>query len=208
MLEVLTRRYYKVEELQDLETITRGDNQLVTAQFVRDDQLFHVIATAADFADFENAIESVAALALQVPPAVDVIVELYLCPSSPSSDGDALAEELRILLGAHAWPHQVRRVVVSVCARGRAGAEPAVDCFTFDRANVGFTEDTVVRGIHPMIARRLHFWRLVNFRIQRLASSSDVYLFDCVGRDNPGDRRLIALAEVRDLTPARARRHG
>ena len=52
-----------------------------------------------------------------------------------------------------------------------------------------------------MIAARLHLWRLANFEVERLVSADDVYLFHCVARDNPADVRMIAVAEVRDLTP-------
>jgi acetyl-CoA carboxylase carboxyltransferase component len=54
-----------------------------------------------------------------------------------------------------------------------------------------------------MIARRLRLWRLDNFDIARLPSAEDVYVFDCVARQNRADERLIAVAEVRDLTPLR-----
>ena len=59
-----------------------------------------------------------------------------------------------------------------------------------------------------MIARRLQMWRLSNFEIARLpaAGGGDVNLFDCTGRDNPSDERLVAVAEVRDLTPIRDER--
>ena len=67
----------------------------------------------------------------------------------------------------------------------------------------GFTEDALYRNMHPMIAERLDLWRLSNFNLERLPSAEDVYLFQAVARDNPKDDRLIALAEVRDLTPAR-----
>ena len=57
--------------------------------------------------------------------------------------------------------------------------------------------------MHPMIAERLDLWRLSNFNLERLPSAEDVYLFHAVARENPKDERLIAIAEVRDLTPAR-----
>ena len=66
-----------------------------------------------------------------------------------------------------------------------------------------FTEDVKFRGLHPMIARRLQMWRLSNFDISRLPSIDDVYAYECVARDNASDRRLIAVAEVRDLTAVR-----
>ena len=58
-----------------------------------------------------------------------------------------------------------------------------------------------------MLAKRLDLWRLANFRLERLASAEDVYLFHGVAHDNPKDHRLFALAEVRDLTPV-ADAHG
>ncbi len=66
-----------------------------------------------------------------------------------------------------------------------------------------FVEDEPYRNLHPMLAERLDLWRLSNFRLQRLRSAEDVYVFHGVAHDNPADRRLFALAEVRDLTPAR-----
>ena len=58
-------------------------------------------------------------------------------------------------------------------------------------------------NLHPMLAKRLDLWRLSNFQLRRLPSAEDVYVFHGVARDNPDDQRLFALAEVRDLTPAR-----
>ena len=61
----------------------------------------------------------------------------------------------------------------------------------------------MLRGLHPMMAHRLHLWRLSEFALERLPSAEDVYLFHGVARANPKDERLFALAEVRDLTPVR-----
>ena len=69
------------------------------------------------------------------------------------------------------------------------------------KAGGGLLEDPLYRNLHPMLAKRLDLWRLSNFRLERLASAEDVYLFHGVAHDNPKDHRLFALAEVRDLTP-------
>jgi acetyl-CoA carboxylase carboxyltransferase component len=46
--------------------------------------------------------------------------------------------------------------------------------------------------------------RLRDFDLTRLPSADEeVYLFKCVSRDNPSDERLVAMAQVRDLTPLR-----
>ena len=203
MLEVLIRRYYRVETLQHLRTISRGDHQLVTAHFVRDGEPFALVAVAADLSDPTPAIEAFVTQVREISSSSTVIGELYLCQSSASPPSTTRADEIGARLDAARLPHHVQSVVVSVCASGERDAEPTTDCFTFSRTDDGFVEETLLRGIHPMISRRLNFWRLTNFRIQRLESSAGVYLFDCTGRDNPRDRRLIALAEVRDLTPTR-----
>ncbi len=59
----------------------------------------------------------------------------------------------------------------------------------------------LLRNVHPMIAHRLQFSRLVNFDLERLPSAEDLYLFHGGARENPKDERLFAIAEVRDLTP-------
>jgi acetyl-CoA carboxylase carboxyltransferase component len=46
--------------------------------------------------------------------------------------------------------------------------------------------------------------RLRNFDLTRLPSADEeVYLFRCVAPENPADERLVAMAQVRDLTPLR-----
>jgi hypothetical protein len=50
----------------------------------------------------------------------------------------------------------------------------------------------------------LELRRLRNFDVTRLPSADeDVYLFSCVAPHNPSDERLVAMAQVRDLTPLR-----
>ena len=54
-----------------------------------------------------------------------------------------------------------------------------------------------------MMAERMELWRLSNFELERLPGTPDVYLFRAVARENARDERLVALAEVRDVTPVR-----
>ncbi|MGH3318157.1 MAG: hypothetical protein ACRDO0_18600, partial [Nocardioidaceae bacterium] len=89
--------------------------------------------------------------------------------------------------------HEVRRVAVAACP---GGGRP-VSYFTFRPAESGVVEDELVRGIHPMVGRRLNLWRLRNFTITRLEAPEDVLLYHCVARDNESDQRLVALAQVR-----------
>jgi hypothetical protein len=66
------------------------------------------------------------------------------------------------------------------------------------------TEERLIRGLHPYIAQRMKLERLSRFDLTRLPSADEeVYLFRCVARENPSDDRLVAFAQVRDLTELR-----
>ena len=64
-------------------------------------------------------------------------------------------------------------------------------------------EDRLVRGIHPMVGRRLNLWRLRQFDVVRLEAPEDVLLYHCTAPDNPADQRLVALAQVRQVAVVR-----
>jgi hypothetical protein len=76
--------------------------------------------------------------------------------------------------------------------------------FTFRRSTTGMTEERLIRGLHPYIAERMQLERLNKFDLTRLPSSDeDVYLYQCVARENSADDRLVAFTQVRDLTELR-----
>ena len=144
------------------------------------------------------AASAVAALASDAPDA-ESVVDFYLHWSGAPPDGDGMAAELGAALDVADLPPTVRRVTIAV--GGSAGAP--VRHFTFRPAEGRFHEERVTRDLHPMIARLLHLWRLANFDVTRLPAVEDVHLFHCAARENPSDERLVALAEVRDVTPVR-----
>ena len=75
--------------------------------------------------------------------------------------------------------------------RGRGMS--AIDVFSFRRAeDGGLEEDESLRGLHPMMAERLHLWRLSEFELERRPAPEDVYLYKGTARSNPQDERLFA----------------
>ena len=122
-----------------------------------------------------------------------MLADVYALRAEPEDlDGAARGAEL---------PDAVARVVF---VWAPDAADGAVDVRTYARdGDGGFTEDPTVRGMHPMMAERMDVWRLREFDLERLPSAQDVYLFRAVAHANPRDERLVALAEVRDLTPVR-----
>jgi acetyl/propionyl-CoA carboxylase alpha subunit/acetyl-CoA carboxylase carboxyltransferase component len=199
MLEVLTRRYYKVRTLEDVRSFRLDGRQFVTGAYLLRGQQLHLISTMGDLSELPAVLASVALLAADVTDPTNLVVDLYLSSSDPSADPDAVASTLGAVLADVPVLVIGRRVTVTLC--GRVGAQ--VQQFTFRPTQGRMEEERVIRGMHPMTGQRLDLWRLKNFEGTRLPSAEDTYLFHCVARDNPADERLLAFAEVRDVTPLR-----
>ncbi len=212
MLEVMTRRYYRIRPLEHVEITERSGRPLLTAEYVHEGRDYLVLATVAE----EAAGTGLSQLALpplpdELPADRTVLVDLYLTAGPPGNerddepkdpqDPDARADRIRGALGT--IPPAVGRIAVAV--RGPDGAEGDWPTwYTFTRGPDGLaTEDRTRRGLHPMVAERLGLWRLSRFELTRLPAAPGVHLFRAQGRQVPDDRRLIALADVRDLTVLR-----
>jgi acetyl/propionyl-CoA carboxylase alpha subunit/acetyl-CoA carboxylase carboxyltransferase component len=199
MLEVLTRRYYKVRGLEHVRSFQREGRQFVTGGYdIRDGQ-YRLIATIGELDELPAVLASVAGLAAEVADPTNLVVDLYLSAGEPFGDPDSVAETLKQILADVPILVICRRVTVTMCSHTGA----AIEQFTFRPSQEGMEEERVIRGIHPLIGQRLDLWRLKNFEGTRLPSTEDTYLFHLVARDNPADERLVALAEVRDVTPLR-----
>ncbi len=198
MLEVMTRRYYRIRLLNNVQLTEQSGRPLLTAEYTHDGQDYLILATVAK--GTESAAESdLLQLASALPSDRIVLVDLYVTSQTQDdlagSDPGARAERIRGKLGV--IPPAVERVAVAV----RVPGDGWPDWFTFVREADGTPgEDRAQRGWHPMVAERLGLWRFSRFELTRLPAAPDVHLFRIKGREVPDDRRLMALAEVRDLT--------
>jgi acetyl/propionyl-CoA carboxylase alpha subunit/acetyl-CoA carboxylase carboxyltransferase component len=199
MLEVLCRRYYKVRTLDDVRSFEVDGRQFLTGAYEFRGKHRHLISTIGDIADLPAVLGRVAGLTDEVSDPANVVIDLYLSASEWSADADSVAATLRDALAGVPALAIGRRMTITVCDRDSA----QVLQFTFRRSQGRLEEDRDIRGMHPLIGGRLDVWRLKNFVRTRLASTEDTYLFHCVAPDNPSDERLVALAEVRDVTPLR-----
>nr|WP_221373997.1 carboxyl transferase domain-containing protein [Actinoplanes polyasparticus] len=189
MLEVLTRRYYGNKGLTGVRT---------AGQFLVAEREGSWIASAAvPFDQLGEALDGLAALSADA--AIDA--DIYLSWEGQPTDPDAMAAALHEVVSAHTLPSAVRRLTTTVAGRGGAVMHHH---FTWRPSSAGFTEERLIRGLHPYIAQRMQLERLRKFDLTRLPSSDEeIYLFRCVARENPGDDRLVAFAQVRDLTELR-----
>lgn len=222
MLEVLARRHYREHELHDLRNIEPGGRPMVICDYTLDNRPSHLITTIARMPELTAGSPLVTDLLAQLDADANqhqCVIDLYLLwPQMPDSPS-AAAAALREVLAGLGLISRLRRIAVAVCP----GAGRAVAYFTFrpgsarpDGANAdgasadsagsdsgGIVEDDLVRGVHPMVGRRLNLWRLRDFQLTRLEAPEDVLLYLCVAPDNDADRRLVALAQIRELALVR-----
>ncbi|HJP75806.1 MAG TPA: carboxyl transferase domain-containing protein [Pseudonocardiaceae bacterium] len=197
LLEVLTRRYYGNKSLHDLRVSEVRGCTFVVAEHRDQTGNSAVLTTGVDFAALPEVLPAIDELAT----TDDVAADIYLTWDNQPDDPDAMAAELREALAARPLPTQLRRVTTTVA--GRSGAVMHHH-FTFRPSTTGITEERLIRGLHPLIAHRMQLERLRHFDLTRLPSADEeVYLFRCVAPKNPSDERLVAMAQVRDLTPLR-----
>jgi acetyl/propionyl-CoA carboxylase alpha subunit/acetyl-CoA carboxylase carboxyltransferase component len=221
LLEVLTRRYYKIRALEAMRVEVIEGDEVFRAEYQRQGRTEHVVAVHAVDDGMERALLVAAEALAGVAPPDTAVVDVYLALGTgrEHSDESLSADTLQLLVKAQ-LPDAVRRVAL-VAGYSEAGhpshqlsfrraghygnrpdwlAAPPLDAT--EALEIGsFEEDLKFRGLHPLIARRLQMWRLSNFDISRLPSPTDTHLFLCTAHDSPSDERLIAVAEVRDLTP-------
>ncbi|MEV4245817.1 biotin carboxylase N-terminal domain-containing protein [Streptosporangium canum] len=199
LLEVLTRRYYGNRGLSEVTVRETAGCRFVTAEHTGSGGVTRVVTTAVDIAALPDAIGAIGAFAADVAEH-GLVADLYVTWED-QPDADAMAVRLGQLLAEHPQPAGVRRITTTV-----AGTSGAVmhHHFTFRPDGAGFAEDRLIRGLHPQIAERLQLQRLREFDLTRLPSADEeIYLFKAVARSNPADERLIAMGQVRDLTPLR-----
>ena len=208
MLEVLARRHYREYDLRDLQSLETGARPVVVAGYTLDDRptrLVSAVGTVAELGDPSG--DLVTTLTGHVDSRghdEEAVVDLYLHWADAPEAADDISERLRVLLAALPVARDVRRLCVAVCS----GGDRPVGYYAFRPAEgpdgkSTAVEDDLTRGVHPMVGRRLNLWRLRNFHVTRVEAPEDVLLYDCVARENPSDRRLVALAQVRQMSVVR-----
>jgi acetyl/propionyl-CoA carboxylase alpha subunit/acetyl-CoA carboxylase carboxyltransferase component len=129
MLEVMTRRYYRIRPLENVQVTERDGRPTLTAEYTHDGQDYLVIATVAaeERQGMESAAESeLPELAGALPAGRTVLIDLYVTSQAPEdqADGapDARAVRIRDKLGV--VPPAVERVAVAVLAPSSGGTHP------------------------------------------------------------------------------------
>jgi acetyl-CoA carboxylase carboxyltransferase component len=201
LLEVLTRRYYRVQKLQNLCTFDVEQQRCLSAEYEEEGKRIHLLTTHTESTRLTEAARAMFRLIEEIPSEHEVVIDFYVWHPGLLADQDAADREVRAMLNEIAFPRTVRRIVVALAGPGCGQGMRGMHHFTYHLGENRYEEEKLYRGLHPMMAQRLHLWRFSNFNMERLPSVEDVYLFHAVSKENPKDQRLFAVAEVRDLTP-------
>jgi hypothetical protein len=201
MLEVLLRKYYADFALESVATSQVEGRAVVTANYEIEDRPTRFVSTLgrSDELAADGPLARIVAAELgRRRPGDEAVAELYVAWPA-GVDPASVSARLEGTLATWDWGAGVRRVLVGICT-----PDGVVEYRSFrPDAQGGFAEDENMRGMHAMLARRLDLWRLREFHLTRLPAPDDVVLFECVARTNPDDRRLVAMAQVRQLAVVR-----
>jgi len=205
LLEVLTRRFYRIRDMRELTVARQGGHLLCSADYEVGGGQIHLVVAYLPLAELTGLAAAVAGRLAEVEPGLEVVVDLHTWRHGEMPSDDDTAEQIAGLLPSCAFGRRLRRLDVTVTSvTGSAPERHGIQHLTFRQSADGwFEEEPIYRNLHPMLAKRLDLWRLANFRLRRLPSAADVHVFHGVAHDNPEDQRLFALAEVRDLIPVR-----
>jgi len=199
LLEALSLRYYREHGLSAVRCEPIGGRPFVTGVYELDGKPQRVLATVTDFDELSEALTTVAEVAAAEPDSTALVADIYLACAGQLVDADSMAAKLGEVLSAAALPSRLHRVTTTVVGRSSTAIH---HIFTFRLSSAGLTEEWLIRGLHPGIGQRLQLWRLQNFELTRLPSADEgVHLVRCVAPRNPSDERLVAIAQVGDLTP-------
>jgi acetyl/propionyl-CoA carboxylase alpha subunit/acetyl-CoA carboxylase carboxyltransferase component len=203
ILEALTWRYYRIRKLTNFRSLVVDGQCYASAEYDHEGKRIHVFTTHAEYSQLSEAVRKLFPMVAGVPADHDIVIDFYVFHSGRLSDPEVTQQEVRSVLDQSGFPRSIRRIQVTVAGPGDGQGLAGRQNFTYRPSGNGHEEEKFYRGIHPMMGKRLHLWRLSNFKIERLPSVEDVYLLHAVARDNPKDERLFACAEVRDVTPVR-----
>jgi acetyl/propionyl-CoA carboxylase alpha subunit/acetyl-CoA carboxylase carboxyltransferase component len=203
LLETHVRRFYRYCQLGPIRFHRPSRHPLGAAELRLGEEDLHLVVGYAPLPDLpELAADVATAMADTGPP---VVVDIVTWRDGDVPGNDAMAAELAERVAGCEFGRTLHRLDITVTSLAGSPAEHArTQHITFRPGpDGGFVEDPLYRNLHPMLAERIELWRLANFALERLLSPEDIFLFRGVAHSNPKDVRLFAMAEVRDLTPAR-----
>ncbi|MFX0577198.1 carboxyl transferase domain-containing protein [Nocardia nepalensis] len=209
LLEILCRRRYGEQELHAVRALAVADRPFVVCDYrleLRPDVAVPTtcVTTVGRISELRDEpsgalVRGLRELLDAAPTTHFKVVDLLLDWPDPPATVEERSAVLLAALRDSGLAEHARRITVGLAD----GSGQSMEHLTFRQRATGFVEDTVIRGVHPLVGRRLHLWRLQHFELNRLPAPPDLLLYHCVAKENPGDERLVVLSQVRRFEPVR-----
>jgi acetyl/propionyl-CoA carboxylase alpha subunit/acetyl-CoA carboxylase carboxyltransferase component len=200
--EVHIRRYYRLCDIGPIRDQLIDGYHVTTTEYSGDEGDVDLVVGFVPLDDLPGLARTVSKLAGGIDPRRQLVIDVTTWRDGEIPPIDRTAARVLELVDANGFGRRVDRLTVTVTsATGSEEEHLRTQSVTLrQHADGSWSEDELLRNLHPMIAERLEIWRLANFQLERRPSPEDVYLFLGVAHENPADRRLFAVAEVRELT--------
>jgi acetyl/propionyl-CoA carboxylase alpha subunit/acetyl-CoA carboxylase carboxyltransferase component len=198
-VEAILRRFYRIRQLSNVRVEHAGGHSIVIADHGEPDDVRHVVATHASYAELAAAASAVSPVLGRYGTARRVSLDFYVAHEGNGLDVEQARDTIAGALEKASLGRPIDSICVVILGVGRS---KSLRCFTFVPAeDGGYREHPIHPGMHPMLAERLEVWRLENFKIEQIPAPEHIYLFHAIARDNPKDERLFSFVDVRDMTP-------
>src|SRR6266487_2416060 len=131
MLEVLTRRYYRIRLLEEVETTNVDGQAFATASYDFEGSRIHVITMFSDYGHLESALNALARFTTSVPSDHDVVADIYAWHQNALGDAEAMEEEIRGKINKTNFPRPLRRIVVATISSQHSAGTSGTNHFTY-----------------------------------------------------------------------------
>jgi len=193
LLQLLVARYYRQNQMEICDVSAADESFILNCAITRNGEklgLFVCYLAALDHTEDLLRFRSIVLDQNRYPSAfLELVCDRHSAP-------EALLTRIQDL----AWPDCIERIVVHIPDQDRE------DCALhglWKNEEGQWTERPFFKNFHPSFADRLQLTQWQNFQMEPLLAPDTIFLFRAVARQNPKDERLVALVEVRDLTPVR-----
>lgn len=202
-VEVYVRRFFRIRDIAPVRHHRIDGIRFASTDYSLEGKDIHLVVAFAPLLRLPEVAAAIARHVEEMSSERLLVVDLIMWRDGEIPEVSETASIVESLLTDVEFGRRVHRLDATVTSSaGSSDEHLRTQIVTFRQAEDGtWREDELLRNLHSMLAKRLELWRLDHFRLERRPSPEDVYLYFGVAHDNPADRRLFALAEIRELTP-------
>ncbi|HUN62580.1 MAG TPA: biotin carboxylase N-terminal domain-containing protein [Candidatus Sulfotelmatobacter sp.] len=110
LLEVITRRYYRIQTLLDVRTDELGGQPCLSAEYEEEGRRVHLLTTQAELPRLRESAEAMFPLIEQTAADQDIDLDFYVWHTAPLSDLSTTQVEISSMLNQTKFPRKIRHI--------------------------------------------------------------------------------------------------